>query len=96
VFPSEYEGFGAPVIEAMALGTPVVCSNQAALPEIAGDAAIVRPPTVDAWSDALAAVDVDRAELVARGRRRAAEFTVAASGSALAVAYRLAHAAGGR
>ena len=38
VFPSEYEGFGAPVLEAMALGTPSSCSDQAALPEVAGDA----------------------------------------------------------
>ena len=38
VFPSQYEGFGAPVIEAMALGTPVVCSDRAALPDVVGDA----------------------------------------------------------
>ena len=56
VFPSEYEGFGAPVLEAMALGTPVICSDRAALPEVAGDAAVVLPPTVDAWADALATV----------------------------------------
>ena len=43
VFPSEYEGFGAPVVEAMALGTPVVCSDQAALAEVVGDAGIVLP-----------------------------------------------------
>ena len=43
MFPSEYEGFGAPVLEAMALGTPVICSDRAALPEVAGDAALVRP-----------------------------------------------------
>ena len=54
VFPSEYEGFGAPVLEAMALGTPVLCSDRGALPEVAGDAAVVRPPTVDDWADALA------------------------------------------
>ena len=90
VFPSEYEGFGAPVLEAMALGTPVLCSDRGALPEVAGDAAVVRPPTVDDWADALAELVGRRDELVARGRRRAERFTVAASGAALATAYRLA------
>lgn len=52
VFPSTYEGFGAPLIEAMTLGTPIVCSDAASLPEVAGDAAVVRPPTLDAWADA--------------------------------------------
>lgn len=90
VFPSEYEGFGAPVLEAMALGTPVLCSDRGALPEVAGDAAVVRPPTVDDWADALAELVARRDELVARGRRRAERFTIAASGAALATAYRLA------
>ncbi len=90
VFPSEYEGFGAPVLEAMALGTPVICSDQAALPEVAGDAAVVLPSTVEAWADALAKVAATRDELVERGRQRAARFTVAVSGTALAAAYRLA------
>jgi glycosyltransferase involved in cell wall biosynthesis len=91
VFPSEYEGFGAPVLEAMALGTPVICSDRAALPEIAGDAAVVLPPSIEAWADALALVATTRDDLVERGRRRAMKFTVAASGLALAAAYRLAH-----
>ncbi len=90
VFPSEYEGFGAPVLEAMALGTPVVCSDRAALPEVAGDAAVVLPPTVEAWADALDKVAATRDELVERGRQRAARYTVAASGRALAAAYHLA------
>jgi glycosyltransferase involved in cell wall biosynthesis len=94
VFPSEYEGFGAPVLEAMALGTPVICSDGAALPEVAGDAAVVLPATADAWADALAKVAATRDELVERGRRRAARFTVAASGTALAAAYRLAAGSG--
>ena len=89
VFPSEYEGFGAPVLEAMALGTPVVCSDRAALPEVAGDAAVVLPPEVEAWADALAKVAAARDELVERGRQRAARYTVAASGRALEAAYRL-------
>ena len=60
VFPSEYEGFGAPVLEAMSLGTPVVCSDRAALPEVAGDAALVRPLTVEAWATALDEVAAHR------------------------------------
>ncbi len=91
VFPSEYEGFGAPVVEAMALGTPVVCSDQAALAEVVGDAGIVLPRTVDAWADALDEVARQRPALVAAGRARAADFTSARSGAALADAYRAAH-----
>jgi glycosyltransferase involved in cell wall biosynthesis len=87
VFPSEYEGFGAPVLEAMALGTPVICSDRTALPEVAGDAAVVLPPTVDAWAGALATVAARRDELIAAGLRRARAFTVADSGAALAAAY---------
>ncbi len=90
VFPSEYEGFGAPVVEAMALGTPVVCSDQAALAEVVGDAGIVLPRTIDAWAGALDEVARRRPALVAGGRARAADFTIARSGAALAVAYRTA------
>ncbi|MET0578111.1 MAG: glycosyltransferase, partial [Ilumatobacteraceae bacterium] len=90
VFPSEYEGFGAPVVEAMALGTPVVCSDQAALAEVVGDACIVLPRTVDAWAGALDEVARRRPALVTAGRARAADFTIARSGAALAVAYRTA------
>jgi glycosyltransferase involved in cell wall biosynthesis len=92
VFPSEYEGFGAPVLEAMALGTPVICSDQAALPEISGDACVVVPLTMDAWSGALATVASDSQRLIERGLRRASQFTTAASGLALAAAYRVAAA----
>jgi glycosyltransferase involved in cell wall biosynthesis len=90
VFPSEYEGFGAPVLEAMVLGTPVLCSDRTALPEIAGDAAVVRPPTVEAWADALAEIDRRRDELVRAGRQRSERFNTAGSGARLAEAYRMA------
>jgi glycosyltransferase involved in cell wall biosynthesis len=93
VFPSQYEGFGAPILEAMALGTPVVTSDQAALPEVAGDAALVVPLDPDGWGDALGTVAARRDDLIRRGHARAATFTTEASGTALAAAYR--RAAGG-
>ncbi len=88
VFPSEYEGFGAPVVEAMALGTPVVCSDQEALAEVVGDAGIVLPLDAALWADVLDDVARRRDELVARGRRRAEAFTSERSGAALAELYR--------
>ena len=79
VFPSLYEGFGLPVLEAMACGTPVVTSITSSLPEVAGEAAIlVDPNDVDAIGGALLALatdEVKRAQLIAAGRERAAGFT---------------------
>jgi glycosyltransferase involved in cell wall biosynthesis len=79
VFPSLYEGFGLPPLEAMACGTPVVCSNTASLPEVVGDAAImVDPHDVEALAEAMHSVltDPDLAEdLRRRGLERAARFT---------------------
>ena len=79
VFPSLYEGFGMPVLEAMACGAPVVCSNTSALPEVAGGAAIlVEPTSVEAIAAAMAKVlsnkDV-RDELRCGGLARAKTFT---------------------
>jgi glycosyltransferase involved in cell wall biosynthesis len=78
-FPSLYEGFGLPVLEAMACGTPVVTSNVSATAEAAGDAArLVDPTDLDALTDALRVVLSDpsvRFELQARGLERAAQFS---------------------
>jgi glycosyltransferase involved in cell wall biosynthesis len=90
VFPSEYEGFGAPVVEAMALGTPVVCSDQPALAEVVGEAGLVLPLDTGAWAGALDVVAQRRETMIALGRARAEAFTAARSGAALASAYRLA------
>ena len=87
VFPSQYEGFGAPVIEAMRCGTPVMCSDQGSLPEVVGDAGLVCPLTDQAWVNALDAVRVRRNELVAAGHDRARMFTAALSASELVEQY---------
>jgi glycosyltransferase involved in cell wall biosynthesis len=78
VYPSLYEGFGLPPLEAMACGTPVLTSNTTSLPEAVGDAAVTVDPTdVEALAEGLARVLFDGAlqrDLRARGLARAAEF----------------------
>jgi glycosyltransferase involved in cell wall biosynthesis len=89
VFPSEFEGFGAPVVEAMALDTPVVCSSAPALVEVVGGAGIVVPDaTGAAWADAVVTARTRRDDLIERGRVRRADFTVEASGRAIAGVWR--------
>jgi len=79
VFPSLYEGFGLPVLEAMACGTPVVCSNTSSLPEVAEDAAVlVDPLDVEGLAAAIGRVLGDeelRAKLIERGFEQAREFS---------------------
>jgi glycosyltransferase involved in cell wall biosynthesis len=79
VFPSLYEGFGLPPLEAMACGTPVVTSNVSSLPEVAGDAAVlVDPYDVDAIADGIYRVLSDphlAAEMRRKGLERAREFS---------------------
>jgi glycosyltransferase involved in cell wall biosynthesis len=75
-YPSLYEGFGIPPIEAMACGTPVVASTAGALPEVLGDAALlVDPYDEDALAQALEAAAHDQGELRRRGLERAARYT---------------------
>ena len=76
VFPSRYEGFGLPPLEAMACGCPVACSDAASLPEVCGDAARAFDPD-DAAAMAAAVADVldDPEPWRARGLARAAGFT---------------------
>jgi glycosyltransferase involved in cell wall biosynthesis len=79
VFPSRYEGFGLPVLEAMACGCPVICSNASSLPEVTGDAALlVDPMDVEGLAKAMQRVlsDPDLAgDLRQRGPVRAAQFS---------------------
>lgn len=79
VFPSLYEGFGLPPLEAMACGTPVLCADASSLPEVVGDAGLLlRATAEDAWAEALARVWEDeglRRDLRERGLARAALFS---------------------
>jgi len=78
VYPSIYEGFGIPVLEAMGCGTPVLCSDVSSLQEVAGDGGILLPPgDPAAWAEAIARVTEGpalRGELRERGFRQAARF----------------------
>lgn len=79
VFPSLFEGFGLPVLEAMCCGTPVACSNVSSMPEVAGDASILfDPESIEDIAAAMERLSTDvelRRRLAAGGPARAAEFT---------------------
>jgi len=94
VFPSLYEGFGIPVLEAMACGAPVITSNTTALPEAAGDAALlVNPEDTMAIAQAIRRMLDEpalRAHLRARGFAHARQFTWARTARATAEAYQAA------
>ena len=88
VFPSLYEGFGQPPLEAMACGCPVACSNAASLPEVVGDAARLFDPT--STEEMVAAVEevlANSEDWRARGLERAAAFTWEAAAQAHDAVY---------
>jgi len=78
VFPSEYEGFGLPVLEAMASGLPVIASNTSALPEVIGDAGMLLDPhDIDGFADGIISILCDsalRQQMVQRGINQARRF----------------------
>lgn len=80
LFPSLYEGFGLPVLEAMSLGTPVITSDVSSIPEVAGDAALlVDPYDTDAIAQAIRTMSADsdlRRELSRRGKAQAGKFSL--------------------
>ncbi|NDJ76395.1 MAG: glycosyltransferase family 4 protein [Chloroflexi bacterium] len=96
VYPSIFEGFGLPVVEAMACGTPVLVSDVSSLPEAAGDTGYRLPPENDqSWTEALAHVIHDaewRQVASIRARERAAQFTWSNTAACTVASYR--HALG--
>ncbi len=92
VYPSLLEGFGLPIVEAMACGTPVITSNNSSMREVAGEAAVlVDPRNVREITDAMARVAEDRnlrKELSAKGIKRAAEFSWTNTAELTLQAYR--------
>ena len=92
VYPSLYEGFGLPVLEAMASGTPVIASRAASIPEVLGHAGVLLDPLdLRAWTEAIVAVVSDealRARLREAGLARAGEFTWARTARITLEVYR--------
>lgn len=92
-FPSRFEGFGAPILEAMSRGCPVIGANATAIPEVVDDSGILcSPDNPEEWCEAMceaAGNDERRAMLAKAGRERAASFGWARSAEILEEAYRL-------
>jgi glycosyltransferase involved in cell wall biosynthesis len=92
VYPSQYEGFGMPLLEAMASGTPVITGSKSSLPEAVGDAALLVDPNDQvALEEAIVRMIADRGlreELIAKGRDRARRFTWARAAQSTVDVYR--------
>jgi glycosyltransferase involved in cell wall biosynthesis len=99
IYPSLFEGFGLPVLEAMACGTPVVTSDRTALPELAGDAGLlIDPESVEALAEAMTRVLTDRAlaqDLRRRGLERSQRFSWGETARRTLTVYREAVHGGG-
>ncbi len=91
VFPSLYEGFGLPPLEAMSCGTPVICSNRTSLPEVVGDAAVsLNPDDIQAMAEAMCSVLTNAglaADLRARSLQQATRFSWHKTAQETAAAY---------
>ena len=91
LYPSLYEGFGLPLLEAMACGTPVIASRASSIPEVTGEAAVLLDPNDDAgWADAIESLfdPAVAGHLQAAGMRRAAAFTWQRTAAATVDVYR--------
>jgi len=99
-YPSIYEGFGFPVLEAMTAGLPVVAARAGSIPEVAGDAAVLVEPTNEQTLagelDRVMTDEATRAELIARGRDRVHAFSWSSTARALTSCYRQLAESGGR
>ena len=92
LFPSRYEGFGLPILEAMACGCPVVTSNRGSMAEVAGDAAIfVDPDSVEAMAEGISTLMEDqslRDDMIAKGHTRVQQFSWRAAAEHTLAVYR--------